>query len=261
MSKFFHLHYIGFTFAVVLLNYATTASAQCPPHFGPPAHFHPYPAPIPHGAVLYGHPHHLEVSHPAGIAKVTLSHQSEPCADAAGSTHSGPMKPKPAAASDQPNTESLPKKDLASSAEVAQKTKADQPVEHEVAKKELPIIQASEELEVDVRFAEDQQGSVFMRMGDFESELKVTEWTARRIRFITPGIGVLSQVPVELRIHRPDGFIVKQFEAVLVRSSDIRRVHRLASTSLDASASLPVAVTQPDVSSDSKPASVDLESN
>ncbi len=100
----------------------------------------------------------------------------------------------------------------------------------ELAKKPLPAIEAAEELEVDVRFAEEKVGQVVMRMGEFETSLEVTHWTADRIRFVTPNIGVLDQVPVFVTIHRPDGFLVREFEAVLIRKADIRRVEKLTSS-------------------------------
>jgi hypothetical protein len=59
----------------------------------------------------------------------------------------------------------------------------------ELVKKPLPSIEAAEELEVDVRFAEDKVGQVVMRMGEFETPLQVSHWSADRIRFVTPNIG------------------------------------------------------------------------
>jgi len=92
---------------------------------------------------------------------------------------------------------------------------------------DVPCVEAGEELEVAVNFALETTGSVIMRSGKFEMELPVTSWSAKCITFQLPDIGILDCMPVSIHIYRPDGYLVRQFTAKLVRSKNIRRVVRV----------------------------------
>ncbi|MGB7344646.1 MAG: hypothetical protein WBD20_10555 [Pirellulaceae bacterium] len=92
---------------------------------------------------------------------------------------------------------------------------------------DVPCVEAGEELDVDVNFALQDTGTVIMRTGKFEMELPVTSWSARCVTFQLPTVGMLDCMPVSIHIYRPDGYLVRQFSANLVRSKSIRRVVRV----------------------------------
>lgn len=94
---------------------------------------------------------------------------------------------------------------------------------------DVPCVEAGEELEVSVNFALEATGSIIMRTGKFEMELPITSWNPKAVTFCLPDIGILDCMPVSIHIYRPDGYLVRQFTAKLVRSKDIRRVVRVIS--------------------------------
>lgn len=91
---------------------------------------------------------------------------------------------------------------------------------------EVPCVEASQELEAAVNFALDEIGSVVMRTDKFEMELPVTSWNRKSVRFVLPPFGMLKCTHVSIHIYRPDGYLVRQFTAKLVRSRSIIKVVR-----------------------------------
>lgn len=91
---------------------------------------------------------------------------------------------------------------------------------------EIPMVEAAVELQVRVNFALHEVGSVVLRSQNFEQELTVTEWNPKKVAFLFPNIGVLQNHYVSIHIYRPDGYLVRQFPAKIVRSQAFRVVDR-----------------------------------
>lgn len=91
---------------------------------------------------------------------------------------------------------------------------------------EVPQLQTGDEIEVSVRFALDQPGHAIMTTGDFESDLKITRWSPDAISLLMPTIGILRPTHVTISLYRPDGFLVKTFDAQLIRKNSITVVKR-----------------------------------
>lgn len=94
-------------------------------------------------------------------------------------------------------------------------------------------LQTDEEIEVDVRFAEETVGSAILISGDFETELEITDWKPNSICLRMPTLGILKPMNVRVALYRPDGHLVRQFDARLIRRQSIRRIQRRQLVSTD----------------------------
>ncbi|MGB7344649.1 MAG: hypothetical protein WBD20_10570 [Pirellulaceae bacterium] len=103
--------------------------------------------------------------------------------------------------------------------------------EVEVREEYVPDLQTNEEIEVDVMFAGSETGTAVMVAGEFENELAVSGWSQRTISLTMPNLGILKPMNVSILLYRPDGFLVRKFDARLIRKDTIRRVERMTMVS------------------------------